>query len=59
MLKTIRVLSTVFFFDNFLGYRTKRVDENRSTAREIKTVGRFNLFQNNFEGGQNVLIKML
>ena len=41
------------------GYRTKRVDENRSTAREIKTVGRFNLFQNNFEGGQNVLIKML
>ena len=44
---------------SFLGYRTKRVDENRSTAREIKTVGRFNLFQNNFEGGQNVLIKML
>ena len=42
-----------------VAYRTKRVDENRSTAREIKAVGRFNLFQNNFKGGQNVLIKML
>ena len=41
------------------GYRTKRVDENRSTAFIYLAVERFNLFQNNFKGGQNVLIKML
>ena len=38
-------------------YRTKCVDRNRLQPLNFKGWGRFNLFLNNFEGGQNVLIK--
>ena len=38
-------------------YRTKCVDENRLQLLKIKGWRRFNLFLNNFEGGQNVLIE--
>ena len=40
-------------------YRTKCVDRNRFQPLKIKGWRRFNLFPNNFEGGQNVLIKSL
>ena len=38
-------------------YRTKCVDRNRLQPLNFKGWGRFNLFWNNFEGGQNGLIK--
>ena len=38
-------------------YRTKCVDENPLKPLEILGLRGFNLFLNNFEGGQNVLIK--